>query len=90
MRIDIGLLCNTIYYKMSSRRSIINISVPKSLEQDISRLARQERKTKSELMREAFRVYQFRKDWARIRLWGEEVARKLGIESYDDIENIAG
>lgn len=75
---------------MSVRRSIINISVPKKLEKDISRVARQENKTKSELLREAFRVYQFRKDWARIRIWGEEVARKLGIESYEDIEKIAG
>jgi CopG family transcriptional regulator/antitoxin EndoAI len=75
---------------MSKQRKIINISVPATMERQIQRLAREENKTKSELLREAFRVYQFRKDWARIRAWGEEIALKMGIESYDDVERIAG
>lgn len=72
------------------QRSIINFSVPKKIEEEISKLAKEENKTKSELLREAFRVYQFRKRWIKIRMWGEEVARKMGIESYDDVEKIAG
>ncbi len=72
------------------QRSIINFSVPKKIEEEISKLAKEENKTKSELLREAFRVYQFRKRWVKIRMWGEETARKMGIESYDDVEKIAG
>jgi len=72
------------------QRKIINISVPEAIEQQIEQMAKEENKTKSELMREAFRVYQLRKDWAEIRAIGEETARKMGIESYDDIERIAG
>ncbi len=72
------------------QRSIINISVPKELEKQISALAKKEHKTKSELLRGAFRSYKLRQDWARIRAWGEETARKMGIETDDDVERIAG
>ena len=75
---------------MKIQRKIINISVPAVIERQINNLAKEENKTKSELLREAFRVYKSRKDWARIRAWGEKIALKMGIESYDDIERIAG
>lgn len=75
---------------MNNQRKIINISVPPIMEREIQRVAKEENRTKSELLREAFRVYKFRKDWARIRVWGEKIALKMGIESYDDIERIAG
>jgi len=75
---------------MNIGRKIINISVPAVMEQQIERTAEEENKTVSELLREAFRVYQFRKDWAKIRRWGDEIAKRMGIESYDDIEKIAG
>lgn len=60
------------------------------MEEQISAMAKEENKTKSELLREAFRAYQFRKQWAKIRAWGEETARRMKIESYDDVEKIAG
>lgn len=75
---------------MSLQRQIINISVPRAIAKQIAAVAKKENKTKSELLREAFRVYQFRQDWTKIRMWGEETARKMGIESYDDVERIAG
>lgn len=75
---------------MSSQRRIINISVPVAIEEQIEQMAKRENKTKSELLREAFRVYKFRKEWARIRLLGEQTAQRMGIESYDEIEKIAG
>lgn len=75
---------------MKAQRKIINISVPAIIERQIQSLAREENKTKSELLREAFRVYKWRKNWAKIRAWGEETARRMGIETYDDIERVAG
>ena len=75
---------------MKTQRSIINISVPPALARRIEKIAKEENRTKSELLREAFRVYSFYKNWAKIRLLGNETALKMGIESYDDIEDIAG
>ncbi len=74
----------------SMQRKIINISVPQAIERQIEQMAKEENKTKSELLRDAFRVYKFQKDWARIRIWGDRIARKMGIETVDDVERIAG
>ena len=81
-----------MYYSqaMSTQRSIINISVPESMAKQISETAKEEQKTTSELMREAFRLYRFQKDWERIRMLGEKTAQEMGIETYEDIERIAG
>jgi metal-responsive CopG/Arc/MetJ family transcriptional regulator len=68
------------------QRSIINLSVPKEMEKQIISMAKEESKSKSELLREAFRVYQLRKKWAKIRSVGEETARRMGIETYDEVE----
>jgi len=75
---------------MQTGRSILNISVPQSLEKEITSLAKQENKTKSELLREAFTSYKFLKKWAKIRIVGQLTAEKFGLESYDSIEAFAG
>lgn len=75
---------------MLTQRSIINVSMPRQMEKQIKVMAKKENKTKSELLRAAFRSYKLRKDWARIRAIGEETARRMGIETYDDVERIAG
>lgn len=72
------------------QRSIINISMPSALAKRIEKVAKEENRTKSELLREAFRVYEFNRDWVKIRAWGEETARRMGIRTYDDVERIAG
>lgn len=74
---------------MQTQRSIINISVPPALAKRIKKVAKEENRTQSELLREAFRRYEFDRDWAKIRAWGEETARRMGIETYDDVERIA-
>lgn len=74
---------------MQTGRSIINISVPKALEEEIILLAKQENKTISELLREAFTSFKFMKKWSKIRRLGQLTAEKFNLESYDDIENFA-
>ena len=60
------------------------------MEKAIEKMAKEENKTKSQLIRDAFRAYADDKDWARIRKWGDEIAKRMGIETYDDVEKIAG
>lgn len=72
------------------QRSIINISVPPALAKRIKKIAKEENRTQSELLREAFRKYEFDRDWAKIRIVGRETARRMNITSYDDVEHIAG
>lgn len=75
---------------MQLQRSIINISMPPAMAKRIKKIAREENRTTSELLREAFRVYEFQRDWVKIRAWGTETARRMGIENEDDVERIAG
>lgn len=72
------------------QRSIINISVPPAIAKQIEKVAKEENRTKSELLREAFRVYEFQKDWTRIKTLGEETARRMGIKTDEEVERIAG
>lgn len=32
----------------------------------------------------------FNKDWAKIRKWGKQTAKRMNIKTYDDVERIAG
>ena len=75
---------------MLNQRSIINISMPPVMAKRIEKIAREENRTKSELLREAFRVYESNRDWTRIRAIGRETARRMNIKTYEDIERIAG
>ncbi|TSC87592.1 MAG: hypothetical protein G01um10147_570 [Microgenomates group bacterium Gr01-1014_7] len=75
---------------MQIQRAIINISMPPAMAKRIKKLAKEENRTKSELLRQAFRSYEFDRDWAKIRAWGEETARRMGIETEEDVERIAG
>lgn len=73
------------------QRAILNISVPQAIADQITKTAKEENKTKSELMREAFRVYKKQQqDWDKISKWGKQIAKKMNIKTYDDVERIAG
>ena len=67
---------------------ILNISLSKELYGKIEDVALQENRTKSELVREAFRQYSANRNWSRIRQWGDETARKLQIKDEQDIDKI--
>lgn len=72
------------------QRSIINFSVPPALAKKIKQVAKEENRTQSELLREAFRVYEFERDWKKIKAVGAATARKMGIKDEEDVERIAG
>ncbi len=69
---------------------ILNISVPSEMYEIIDRTAREENRTKSELMREAFRHYQFVRRWRSVRQWGEETAARLNLKNDDALEAFLG
>ncbi|RPJ39189.1 MAG: ribbon-helix-helix protein, CopG family [Planctomycetaceae bacterium] len=62
----------------------VNISFQENLLADIDRLAKKERRSRSELVREAARLYIERRDrWNRIFALGETVARDKGLSKQD-------
>ena len=66
---------------------VINISLPDDLLREIDEYAKVERRTRSELFREAARQYIENRRWRRLRELGSKTARDLGV-SEEDIERI--
>ena len=73
---------------MARSTKILNISLSPELYDKIERTAEEESRTKSDMIREAFRQYSSNKKWARIREWGDETAIKMKIIDEQYIENI--
>lgn len=75
----------------TSRKSrVLNISVPPDMFVAIESTAHAEQRTKSELMREAFRSYQFARRWRVVRQLGADTAVRFGIESDEALEAFLG
>lgn len=62
----------------------VNISFQDELLRDIDRVARQESRSRSELLREASRMYiERRKRWSRLFDAGQRAARRRGLKPSD-------
>lgn len=69
-------------------RRILNISIPAPLYDELEAMARNEAKTKAEFAREAIRLHIEReKRWQRIREWGRQTVRELGLKREEEVEN---
>ena len=69
----------------------LTVSLPPQIYEEIERLAKLERKTKSELFRDMVAVYEDHLDderWERLRRLGRATARKYRLSSEKDIEKL--
>jgi CopG family transcriptional regulator/antitoxin EndoAI len=66
---------------------VINISLPEELLGEIDEFARSEKRTRSELFREAARQYIESRRWRKIRDAGSRTTRELGLTE-DDVERM--
>src|SRR4030042_694701 len=69
----------------------LTVSLPPQIYEEIERLARLERKTKSELFRDMVSVYEDHLDeerWEKLRRLGRATARKYRLSSERDIEEL--
>jgi len=62
---------------------IWNISLPPDIAKAAETAAKEESRTKSELVREALRQYLWGRRWKALRLYGEGKARQLGMKEED-------
>jgi len=65
----------------------ITVSLPPEMVDKIEELMKEEGRTRSELLREAFRRYAEEQEWKKIYRYGEMKAREKGITE-DQIEDI--
>lgn len=73
---------------MARETKIITVSLLPAVAAEIDRLAAEENRTRSEMVREAFRQYVTYGRWWRIRRWGDETAREFGIRTEADVDRI--
>ena len=67
----------------------VNISFRKDLLKEIDKVAKEEMRTRSELIREAARMYIERKNrWEKIFDFGKRQAERLGLKEQDIAEEI--
>lgn len=67
----------------------LNIALPKDLVKKVDQVAKKEYRNRSELIREALRVYLTRRSkWDQIFAAGREAAKKMGIKSEQQINDI--
>lgn len=65
-------------------RTTVTISLPPKLAQQMDRVARRQGRTRSELLREAFRQYMERlQRWEDIFAWGHELGRRSDLTEED-------
>ncbi|MHB9111407.1 MAG: ribbon-helix-helix protein, CopG family [Thermoleophilia bacterium] len=70
---------------------VMTFSLSQETARTVDRLAHEERKNKSQLIREMVEVYEqmrAEKEWQELRALGSETAKKFGIKSEKDIERI--
>jgi metal-responsive CopG/Arc/MetJ family transcriptional regulator len=76
---------------MGRTTKTLTVSLPPRIYEEIERLARLERKTKSELFRDMVKVYEEHLDeelWKRLRCLGRATASKYRLSSEHDIEKL--
>lgn len=66
-----------------------NIALPKALVKKVDQVAKKEYRNRSELIREALRIYLTDKaEWAGIFKTGEKAMKKMGIKSEEEVNKI--
>jgi CopG family transcriptional regulator/antitoxin EndoAI len=66
----------------------ITVSLPPSLLRDTERIAKEETRTRSEVIRDALRQYITSRRWQRLRQWGTEAADRLGLKTEADLQRL--
>jgi len=74
---------------MTRTTKIVNFSLPPEIYKQVEELAKQKETSRSQVLREALKQYvASERRWQQIRKWGEETAKRLGIEDEDGVERI--
>lgn len=73
---------------MARISKVLSLSLPPKMYDLIERLAKEENRTRSELLREALREYIDRREWRRLQRGIAARAKALGITGEEDVERI--
>jgi len=66
----------------------MTLSLPPEMVKEVERLTSEEKRTKSELFREALRKYINDRRWQQIRGWGIKTAQRLDISTEEEVDEL--
>jgi len=66
----------------------ITVSLPADLLRETQRVAKEESRTRSDLIRDALQQYLTSRRWRRLRQWGAETADRLGLKTEADLQRL--
>ena len=66
----------------------VTVSLPSDLLRETKRVAKEEARTRSELIRDALQQYLTSRRWRRLRQWGAETAERLRLKSEADLQRL--
>ena len=67
---------------------VVSITLPPEMAAEAEQLAKQEKRTMSELMREAFRRYKRQREWDEANAYGRAKAQQRGVTEADVVRLI--
>tara|TARA_Y100000294_G_scaffold100113_1_gene92943 strand:- start:184 stop:429 length:246 start_codon:yes stop_codon:yes gene_type:complete len=67
---------------------VMTLSLPPEMVKEVERIIKKEKRTKSELFREALRKYIDDKQWLKIRQWGLKSSQELDISTEEDVNRL--
>jgi len=70
--------------------TVISFSTDEDIKDDVERMAKEERRSKSDIFREMYDAYKFKKTLAKVQKVGRAKFLSLGIESIDQAEAYLG
>lgn len=74
---------------MQTQNKTFNIVLPALLARQAAVVAKSEYKSRSELMREALRIYlRDKAEWKELLAYGHQIGKKMGIKSEEDADRI--
>lgn len=83
-----GNLSNTSITMSGRNTAVVSISLPQEILEQITRWAKLENKSKTELIKEAwelYRTWKIKKNLKHIRRLGEETRKKFGFKTEDEL-----
>ena len=66
----------------------ITISLPTDMLRETERIAKEEVRTRTDVIREALNQYVASRRWQRLRQWGAQTAERLELKTEEDLRNL--
>ena len=70
--------------------TVISFSIDNEVKEDVERIAKEERRSKSDVFRDMYDTYKFKRTLTKIQKVGRAKFMALGIESVDQAEEYLG